>query len=190
VSSLLLAPHNDDETLFASFLCLHYHPHVVICLKSERMGHENYHGGPPVSAKTREFETQMAMKVLGCEWTQWPVLDDNPARDQVEAFMWGLRDPSGQDDWDIVIAPAVEDEGHDQHNMIGEIAAVVFKDVPIVSYLTYTRTGGRSRNGTQVEFEPGWVPLKLQALACYKSQASHEATYGHFIDNGLREYVA
>jgi LmbE family N-acetylglucosaminyl deacetylase len=186
--ALLLSPHNDDEVLFASFLCLRYQPHVVICFRSFRMADPAYPGGRPVSFRERELETQRAMYALGCKWTQWPLRDDRPNAEELEAWMIGLRDPAGADDWDHVFAPAIEEWGHDDHNMVGEVALTVFKDVPITWYLTYT-THGRSR-GTEIEFEPEWVAKKLHAMACYKSQAAHPATRNHFIDNGLREYVA
>lgn len=187
--ALLLAPHNDDETLFASFLCLRYQPHVVICFRSERMADPNYPGGMPVDAKTRRFETAMAMKTLGCNWSQWEIPDTVTEPEIVEPHFWALRDLAGQDDWDMVIAPAIEDGGQFQHNMIGELATSVFLDVPRIHYLTYTSDGGRSRGLIEVGFEPEWIALKLHALACYKSQAAHPATRSHFIDGGLREYV-
>lgn len=189
--ALLLSPHNDDETLFASFLCLRHRPHVVICLKSARMAESKYPGGMVVKAKTREFETAMAMKTFGCEWTQWPILDTDPQPEEVEAFMWGLRDPSSDHDWDLVFAPAVEEGGHPDHNLVGRLAEGVFNDTPVVNYLTYTAQEGRSRQGTLVEPEPEWVTLKLHALACYKSQAMHPATKSWFYDQiDLREWVA
>lgn len=188
--ALLLAPHNDDETLFASFLCLRYKPRVVICFRSMRMADPKYPGGMPVNYKDREFETAMAMKTLGCEWTQLLVPDTEEDPEQVEPHLWGLRDPSGQDDWDLVIAPAVEEGGQFQHNMIGELADMVFTDCQVIHYLTYTSHGGRSASEHEVEFDADWIPLKLHALACYKSQSMHPVTSPHFIDGGLREYLA
>ena len=186
--ALLLAPHNDDETLFASFLCLRYQPHVVICLKSTRMADPSYPGGVPVQAQTREFETEMAMNALSCTWTQWPITDMDPEEEQLESFMWGLRDPLGAD-WDIVLAPAVEADGHSDHNLIGMLAERVFSDVEIVRYLTYTRYG-RSSWGKLVEPEREWIGLKLAALACYRSQASHPATCSWFYERlDLREWI-
>ena len=186
--TLFLAPHNDDEVLFGTFLLLRYRPDVIICLRSERMGDPNYPGGMPIRYQTRELETSFAMKQLDCQWTQWPIGDTNPDAEVVETWMNGLRDLASQDDWDIVFAPAVEENGHEQHNMIGRLADIVFPDVERIHYLTYTPEG-RSRDGTEVEFEPDWIAKKLSALACYKSQAAHPATRSHFIDNGLREYI-
>lgn len=190
MKTLLLSPHNDDETLFAFFHCLRYRPHVVVCLRSSRMADPEYPGNMPISAEERESETEAAMNIAGCDWTQWPILDsEHDPSDQLEAFMWGLRDPSGADDWDLVIAPAGEDGGHPQHNLIAALAGRVFSDVSQIRYLTYTTYGQRTREGKEVEFEPHWLPLKLAALSCYRSQVMHPATRVHFIDGGLREYV-
>jgi hypothetical protein len=110
-------------------------------------------------------------------------------RDTLEGFMWGLRDPSGDDwDWDHVWAPAAEEEGQSDHNLISELAAVVFHDLPITYYLTYTKHG-KQTNGSEVEFEPWWIVRKHIAMACYQSQATHPATRSHFLDS-IREYVA
>ena len=187
--ALFLSPHNDDEVLFGTFTLLRYRPHVVICLRSERMGDPSYPGNMPVDAKTREFETEIALKTLAIDgWTQWPITDNAPDPEQLEAFMIGLRDPSGADDWDIVFAPWYEDpDGHPDHNLVGRTAASVFADVPITWYLTYTRNGRST--GTEVEYELEWIALKHHALACYKSQSAHPATYTHFMGD-LREYTA
>lgn len=186
--ALFLAPHNDDETLFGAFTLLRYQPFVVVCFRSERMNGSLYPGGPSVDFQARERETACAMEVLGCKWHQWAIVDSVDEPETVESFMWGLRDPAGADDWDVVFAPAIEESGNHQHNLIGELAEKVFSDVQIVNYLTYT-VEGRSRWSTEVEFEPEWVAKKLSALACYSSQAGHPATRAHFLDSGLREYV-
>ena len=33
---LFLSPHNDDEALFASYVQLRDHPHVLVCLRGRR----------------------------------------------------------------------------------------------------------------------------------------------------------
>lgn len=173
--ALLLAPHNDDETLFASFTCLRYRPHVVVCFKS-------YVNGVP--AETREAETAAAMKILGCSWTQWPLSDVGALDEEVEAFMWGLRDP---DDWELVFAPYPHEHGNLQHALIARLADTVFHDVPIRNYLSYAG-GVKPRHGEEVAYEPGWLFLKHAALACYRS-AADTPSHRHFAED-LSEWLA
>jgi LmbE family N-acetylglucosaminyl deacetylase len=185
MSAVLLAPHNDDEVLFATFLALRYQPHVIVCFKSERMGEPGYPGNMPVSAEEREAETAAAMDLLGLDWTQWPIGDRRPDGQALHQQFAKLYESKPE----LVIAPAFEEDGHSQHNMIATLAESYFRDsVPIAAYLSYTSGDKRSTVGIEVQYEPEWVELKLRALACYRSQILHPATGHHFL-GGLREYV-
>lgn len=182
--TLLLAPHNDDETLFASFICLRYKPQVIVCFTSEEQ--DDY----GVSATERTAETHAAMGLFGCtNWRQWPLGDRHASDDEVEAFMWGLRDPAGDWDWDQVFAPAIDKNGNHQHNLIGALADNVFSDVSVSHYLTYTNPPlRRSTSGTEIEYEPDWLFFKHAALAMYRSQAK-TPSFRHFAED-LKEYLA
>jgi len=183
MSAIVLAPHNDDEVLFACFLCLRYQPHVVVCYRSAMQ--EGLYG---VTAETREAETAQAMNILGCEWTQWPILDTaHGEEEQMEGFMWGLLDPA-TDDTPQVFAPLVENGGNLQHNIIGTLATRVFGPENVKFYSTYTSGAMRSRTGEEVETQPGWLFYKHAALACYQSQTVTPSAR-HFIED-LREYVS
>lgn len=188
MSALLLAPHNDDETLFASFLCLRHQPHVIVCLRSFRMDDPHYPGGMAVDYRTRELETEFAMKTLGCSWSQLSVSDADPDWDLVWQLLVDYVDEErGAGRPERVFAPAREEGGHEQHDAIADIADEIFGDV--THYLTYT-ADGKSTSEHEVEYEPEWVAKKLHAMACYKSQAAHPATRKHFLDHGIREYLA
>ena len=175
---------DDDETLFASYLCLKYTPRVLICTKSraqEQWG---------VFAEERTAETAAAMEILGCDWRQLTFLDTDgasicdPLRDWLELD----REFSGEPQ--IVFAPAFEENGHAQHNAIAEAARVIFGD-KIVSYLTYT-SNGRSRDGQLNEPDDfDWISLKLRALSCYRSQLRVENCrpwFNELLD--IREWLA
>lgn len=186
--ALLLAPHHDDETLFASFLCIRYQPLVVVCF-----GRSDANG---VETERRSREFVAATGLLGCkDVREWPLSDVSSTAEEVEAFMWGLRDPAGDYDWDIVFAPAVErarrpeGRGHPQHDLVGKLAKTVFADVQLEHYLTYTYPPlHRSRWGEQIEYEPEWLFYKHSALSCYRSQAS-TLSYRHFAED-MAEYLA
>lgn len=161
-TAIFLSPHNDDAALFGAFTVLRHRPLVVTVLRSrvqERYG---------ITAAERELEDAAAMKVLGAGgWQQWTFEDADPNWSKVRAALRGLGDV------DLVFAPAIEDDGHGQHNRIGELADEVFGPDKVTHYLTYTRKNGKSTAGILVEAEPDWMALKLQALACYRSQVDN-----------------
>jgi LmbE family N-acetylglucosaminyl deacetylase len=178
--SLLLSPHNDDETLFASFTICRWKPLVVVCLKSQIQADR---GGP--TASVRERETSAAMQILGVPWKQIQEPDVDPdwgkVGDAIEELT--VRMPN----LERIFAPAREDGGHEQHSAIAELAYELFGAV-VESYLTYRRGHGKS-TGAEVPFEPEWAARKLRALACYRSQIEVENTRSWFVDSTLREYV-
>lgn len=182
---LFLAPHNDDETLFGAFTLLRRRPHVIVCLRSrvqERYG---------ITATQRERETDAAMQLLGCNWEQWNIRDINAdAQDLIQHLR---RFDPGAVHRDVhVFAPAIEEGGHHDHNLVGEVARYVFGPERVTHYLTYTRHGGKSEIGAEVYYEPAWVTLKLRALACYRSQIETAAAgcTPHFIRDQREWYQA
>jgi len=188
MTALFLAPHNDDEILFGSFTLLRHQPHVVICFRSFRMADPHYPGGQPVDYETRERETQAAMDLLGCDWTQLVFRDDQEGQSYALKRWFELnKEWSFDGDPDVVFAPAYEEGGQFQHNEVALAAQDAFGE-RVVQYLTYTAEG-RSSGGREVEFEPEWVELKLRALACYRSQILHPVTRHWFFDAPVREYV-
>lgn len=179
---ILFAPHNDDETLFASFLIQRYNPLVIICYRSleqERLG---------ITAAEREGETSEALAILQPESAhyQWQFPDDGSTDDeQTEANMWGLLDQMS-DEKPAVFVPAASPRGHRDHNQVNRVAHVVFDDV--TEYLTYDYGGPKQRSRNEVEPEPEWILRKLAALACYRSQV--ERGPRRFWMEDLREYLA
>lgn len=177
--TLLLAPHHDDETLFASFLCLTYSPRVVVCFGEPEAN------GVPVGTRSDEFWAALA--ALGVDdATEWPLTDYHP--DPVELATRMVR--LAQEHWDLVFAPAVELYGHPQHNLVGALADAAFgRATTVEHYMTYTYPPlTRSRSEREVPFDSTWVFRKHAALACYQSAAS-TASYRHFVDD-VAEYLA
>ncbi len=110
--------------------------------------------------------------------------------DDVEAFLIGLRDPAGMDDWDIVIVPDVEEFGHSQHNLVGRLALTVFQDCELIRYRTYSPRATRS-HGTPVHPDrPEFIARKLAALSCYRTQIENELTQPWFYSLlDMREFI-
>jgi hypothetical protein len=160
VNGVLLAPHSDDETLFASFTLLRYRPRVVVCFGSS---------GDYGPTEAREAETRDAMTVFGAgPVEQWHGGD---LVAQMRAFdtQW---QPSR------VWAPSTR-TSHPDHLAVALAAAEVFGD-RVTRYHTYD-AGGKVREGRPVEFEVGWAQHKLRALARYESQLRHPRAQQFFL---------
>lgn len=145
------------------------------------------HVSGPVEYRTREFETNMAMKTLGCTWEQWLHRDD---QDRSIIHLESSMAAIDHHRYEQIFVPAWEERGHHHHNIVNEIAHDLWPHEKITVYLTYT-SEGKSTWGVPVDvsLEPQWVALKLHALSCYRSQAAHPATRPHFLED-LKEYVA
>lgn len=173
MASLLLSPHNDDETLFACFTLLRVRPLVVVCTRSA-----GGYGDPAV----REAETGAALKLLGCPYLQLAHPDTGPDWPLLEADLARLARTYAH-----AYAPAPETGGQEQHNRVGELAARLWTG-RVTFYLTYT-PAGKSTAGVAVAEEAGWRDVKRRALACYPSQAADPRTRPHF-ERPLNEYYA
>lgn len=187
MTALLLAPHHDDESLFAAQICLRYRPHVIVCTES------HIQEGDGITQAQRAAETNAALDVLGCTWHQWPVPDSKVADYVGEMLIWlsaWLPENKGPTP-DRVFAPLVEPDGHEHHNIVGKAAVDMFGAEVVTGYATYARGGGRTHTETEVEWEPGWRALKLRAMSCYGSQIDLAATRPWFAqDDMLREWVS
>lgn len=187
---IFLAPHNDDETLFGSFLIQQHQPRVVVCLRSIKQQH--------VTFVERELETAAACRELGVGYEQWDYRDTYPDWERVGARMAALDE---QENPQAVFAPAPAWglNGHSyfnsditygalHHDFVGHLALEVFGPDRVVGYTTYTRYEGRTL-GVEVVPTGRQVEGKLRALACYRSQIEDPGCRPHFL-GGLHEYVA
>jgi LmbE family N-acetylglucosaminyl deacetylase len=167
---LLLSPHNDDETLFAAFTILRERPLVCVVFDSHI---QVARGATNCDWMTRRMETIEAMKILNPDSA--PVFlgirDDKYGTREIADAIHALGE------FEQVYAPAIEEGGHAQHSLVGEIAAKVFTNVR--HYMTYTKRG--KSEGVPVEFKPEWVVKKLRALASYESQIHHPSNTEHFL---------
>jgi LmbE family N-acetylglucosaminyl deacetylase len=178
---LFLSPHNDDECLFGSFTLIAHKPYVFICTRSMKQAEFG------VTYEQREEETACALQILGVtSWSQGMYHDTNHYL--LDALYGDFKNLDQVLRPERVWAPATELGGHEQHNLVAEVARTIFGD-RVQPYLTYVRGQMRTR-GTEVPFEPQWVSRKLRALACYESQIALTGnTQPWFMDDTLREYV-
>lgn len=183
MTAVLFAPHQDDESLFAAHVCLRDRPLVVVVLRSHAQGWQG------VTAEEREAETAAATAVLGCEYEQWPYPDIDPPWGQVEERMQKLGEEMGPG---RVWAPAYDFDANGHvpfglperygvlhHDYVGLLAERVFGD-RVRFYQTYTRWGGRVREGERVPLSPAEAAVKEKALRCYATQIRLDSTGWHF----------
>lgn len=164
--NVLLAPHADDETLFAAYTLLRHRPLVILCLQGAAR-----HGDPDV----RAAELADAMALLGCDWDDVSRAAD--LENVLSLYTWTA---------DHVWAPLPEPGGNSGHNKVGELAAKLWPR-RVTFYATYTNAG-RTITGEPVQYEQWWPGLKRNAMACYRSQLAHPGTRPHF-ERPLDEYV-
>ncbi len=162
---ILLAPHADDETLFAAYTLLREKPFVVLCF-----------AGAPRHGEylVRRAEFGAAMLTLGCDWGSLAG-EPEPLEQALARF-----DP------EHVWAPLPEENGNDDHNLVGEIAARLWPG-KVTFYATYT-PGARTTRGQLVPADPMWHTLKRKALDCYRSQQAIPGIRAHFT-RPLDEYL-
>jgi LmbE family N-acetylglucosaminyl deacetylase len=174
---LFLSPHNDDEALFGAFTIQREKPLVVVVFDS----YVQENRGNKVTAKDRRRETVAALECLGLRafegtgpyeypWMFKRLRDDQSYESAVIA---SALQATGFPEVERVFAPAIEENGHEQHNAVGRAADLVWPG-RVTHYLTYT-TKGKSTSAYRVLVESGdWLKRKLRALACYESQIDIE----------------
>lgn len=167
MGALLLAPHADDETLFAFYTMLRDDAYVLVCLDS---GHD------------RRQELKAAMKVANREWGYIEVPETAPD--------WNFVSDSIREvakDHSTLIAPAYIGGGHEHHNEIAMIAATL--GLPTTWYHTYVRGQGRTAWGQAIIGSGAEMELKRRAMDCYASQIADPKTKPWFETGWAIEYV-
>lgn len=166
--NLLLSPHDDDNALFASFICLREHPLVVIVTDSYI---QSQRGELGCESNIRADETREAAKILGCPVIRLGIRDDVVTE---EAVVKALRRLQG---FDTVYAPALQG-GNYHHDIVSRAAAEAFSRVQY--YTTYSKEALYTKGGIEVRPTEEEANLKYKALECYQSQLLLPATRPHF----------
>lgn len=141
-------------------------------------------GGPDY--QTREHETDLAMKVAGVEWEQWDYPDTDPDWEAIRFKIANITIPYPG----LVIGPAWELGGHEQHNEIASMLDEYVHTPSRVRYLSYVRGHGRSESPNEVVPTAAERILKDVALACYQSQKDFPPTAPWFDPSDQREFLA
>jgi len=177
MSNLLLAPHSDDESLFASYIILRYKPLVLVVTDAYK--HEEKFGESR-GIIVRRKETEAAMKILGAEVEFLGIPDNTLYLDNLEV---NLEDYPCEGK---VFAPAKQG-GNKNHDVVSDAAAKVYRD-RVVYYSTYSKNDLTPRGKVALIPTPAEEQLKREALFCYKTQT---ALNPHHFDavRGKPEYI-
>lgn len=173
--TLFLSPHNDDETLFGAYTIQRERAHVVIIYDSHVQPSRSHvmtmDECRACNAENRRQETKDAIRYLNPTTLRFCGVSDLDNRQgTVNDALVDLKVRLALYDIEKVYVPAIEVDGHTQHNLVGEMAAHLWRDREVIQYLTYTRTGGKSRSALPVASTGEMVINKLKAMACYTSQ--------------------
>lgn len=165
----LLSPHNDDEGLFATYICLRLKPLIVVVTDGTQ--HEKKFG---ISIETRRTESRMAAKILGCE-IEFLGIPDNG---EINSLHYGnISRSTGA----TILSPALQG-GNPHHDQISRFGTI--------QYATYTKTNltPSLEEGIPLHPTPQEERIKEKVLACYKSQ--HDINKVHFdAVKGQPEYI-
>lgn len=159
--NIFLAPHNDDETLFGSYIIQRTKPLVIVA--TDGTTHEKF----GVSAKNRQEESIEAAKMHGVDVEFFHLDEQNLTRNVLMSKLWALSERFEPEEIDHVFAPAKQG-GHAQHDLLSDCVTDIFEH--ILYYSTYakrdlTPVGEMPINPTIEEKR-----IKEAALLCYPSQ--------------------
>lgn len=175
MNKLFLSPHNDDAPLWGTFTLLRERDISVVTVFDS---HRQFQRGTGITAGQRRDEDRAAMRVLGLSEPRFCGFSDANGHD----IRWWFEGFTPEHVW----APAFEESGHPQHNLIANLADELWPG-KVTHYMTYTPAG--KSTGRLVPYEPEWLPLKWKALACYESQWRLENTREHFIRDQHEYYL-
>jgi LmbE family N-acetylglucosaminyl deacetylase len=119
--TILIAPHADDESLFATYIIQKYKPLVIICTD------DNVHELTVAHWLTRRMETKRAMERFGVDWVFLgiPETELNPLT--VDKYLERVK-LLGSIKTPLVIAPEFPNS-HPHHGLIGEYVSKNCKNV-------------------------------------------------------------
>ena len=175
---LLLAPHNDDECLFAAYTLMREKPLVIVVTDSDL--------AEGVTAHQRREESKRACELLGV-----PVAFLGLKDGTLEQLKGDLRlrlEPFASQSWSQVYAPAIQG-GHKDHDALGEVVSTMFSTVGY--YATYAAGELFSPAGREIKPTPEEVERKNKALDCYPSQIRLARAQSRFdVVRGRSEYLS
>lgn len=182
--NIFLAPHNDDEALFGSFIIQRTHPMVVIV--TDGVQHQKKFG---IKVETRRDESMLGCLALGVDVDRIHYMglsDETVTQEEIEEGFRVLekkyRAVTG-----LVFAPTCIG-GNLQHDMVSIAAKNVWKD-RVLYYGTYTRENFSPAGEMAIIGDVSERNIKDRALACYPSQIGINGQHFNAVKN-VPEYLS
>ena len=169
MKTILLSPHNDDESLFCAYTIMRMKPLVVVVFDSYIQDW--------TTKEERRKETEEAMKMLGAEVMFLGLNDKTATEEDVKQALAKLPDAE-------VFAPT---GSHKHHNMIGRLAERRWKTV--VLYTTYDGDALHVKGRVEIVPTKKEIEVKNKALDCYKSQLIKNKPHFDAVRGGNEYYV-
>lgn len=165
---ILCAPHQDDETLFASFILMRTRA-TVISITDSHIQPER--GEVGCEAEIRREETRLAMEHIGCPVIFLGIKDTELTEEILYEYLKGLN-PA------VIYAPAIQG-GNAQHDMVGRVVKQLFGD-RCKQYCTYTKTELYTTGEREIKPTEEELKKKEEMMSCYRSQLALPSTRPHF----------
>ena len=165
---IFLAPHNDDEALFAAFTLMRHRPLVIVATDSFIQPER---GDVGCTAEIRRQETINAMAIIGCPVVFLGIKDTELTEDI-------LRERLKPFNPEMIYVPAIQG-GNAQHDLVGKVGMELFGS-KCERYTTYTKTELYTTGSWEVKPVHNELEIKEKMLACYKSQLALPSTLPHF----------
>lgn len=170
MNKLLLAPHPDDEVLFAAYTMMREKPVVAILTEATV---QQKRGEIGCDAQTRWMESVGSAEILGCPIMRIGIPEDMLTEELAIGFL-----SKSLANFDVVYIPALQG-GHEHHDIVNRAAKAVFGD-KCVEYTTYTKTELYTTGDIEIVPTKEEMALKREALKCHGSQLALESTRPHF----------
>lgn len=164
--SLLIAPHSDDEALFASYLLMREKPNVIVVF--DGTSHEEKFG---VTIEQRREETRNAMKMLDIRVDFLGLSEDLDDKTIIiRSFLDNMQNHNGMFKSTNRIYVPAKQGGHLQHDIVCEAAQYVFGEGKLLYYSTYQKDNLEPVGELEIKPTRDEELLKNKMLECYSSQ--------------------
>jgi LmbE family N-acetylglucosaminyl deacetylase len=155
--NILIAPHNDDETLFCSYIIMRYKPLVYVVYDGYQ--HQRKFGIP---IEQRREETSEAMKILGAEVRFFGLSDEENNDEKVRTVLSTIYFDGS------AFIPRLQG-GNPQHDIVSNVGTELWEEV-CRYYSTYAKNNLKPEGEAPITPTLREFSLKQSALKCYTSQ--------------------